>query len=216
MSTTTIEDQLTELRRRADRLQALAGEIPEHTGIWRHVHAVRGQEAAVLTAARETPDAFDEKLGQLKTRLAVAERSLAADLSDDWVTFAEAVEEELRSWDILSRAAPGDGGDAPLEGTQAGGGGDRRPPKSPPRGRPAPRRGARRRTRGLAGATQAGRDGPRRARAERRRTHHNPELKGGTRCTWTRICRTASAGSPTSGRSPRPAAPSRSPSRSSS
>jgi hypothetical protein len=100
MSTTTIEDQLTELRRRADRLQALAGEIPEHTGIWRHVHAVRGQEAAVLTAARETPDAFDEKLGQLKTRLAVAERSLAADLSDDWVTFAEAVEEELRSWDI--------------------------------------------------------------------------------------------------------------------
>ena len=100
MSTTMIEDQLTELRRRADRLQALAGEIPEHTGIWRHVHAVRRQEAAVLTGARETPDAFDEKLGQLKTRLAVAERSLAADLSDDWVTFAEAVEEELRSWDI--------------------------------------------------------------------------------------------------------------------
>ncbi len=30
----------------------------------------------------------------------MAERSLAADLSDDWVTFAEAVEEELRSWDI--------------------------------------------------------------------------------------------------------------------
>src|SRR6478672_3192063 len=99
MSTTTIEDQLTELRRRADRLQALAGEIPEYTGIWRHVHAVRGQEA-VLDAARETPGAYDEKLGQLTTRLAVAERSVAADLSDDWVTFAEAVEEELRSWDI--------------------------------------------------------------------------------------------------------------------
>lgn len=99
MSTTTIEDQLTELRSRVDWLQALATEIPEHTGIWRHVHAVRGQEAAVLTAAREYSDAFDEKLGQLKTRLAVAERSLAADLSDDWATFAEAVEEELRSWD---------------------------------------------------------------------------------------------------------------------
>src|SRR4029079_5273496 len=68
MSTTKIEDQLHELRRRADRLQALAGETPEHTGIWRHVHAVRRQEAAVLTGARETPDAFDEKLGQLKTR----------------------------------------------------------------------------------------------------------------------------------------------------
>ena len=100
MSTTTIEDQLTELRSRVDWLQALATEIPEHTGIWRHVHAVRGQEAAVLNAARESPDdAFDEKLGQLKTRLAVAERSLVADMSDDWATFAEAVEEELRSWD---------------------------------------------------------------------------------------------------------------------
>jgi DNA repair exonuclease SbcCD ATPase subunit len=100
MSTTTIEDQLTELRRRADRLQGLAAEIAESTRIQRHVHAVRRQEAAVLTAVRETPDVVDEKLGQLKTRLAVAERSLAADLSDDWATFAEAVEEELRSWDI--------------------------------------------------------------------------------------------------------------------
>ena len=53
----------------------------------------------MLTAVRETPDEVDEKLGQLKTRLAVAERSLAADLSDDWATFADAVEEELRSWD---------------------------------------------------------------------------------------------------------------------
>jgi hypothetical protein len=99
MSTTTIDDQLTELCRRTDRLEALAGEIAENTRIGRHVHAVRRQEAAVLTAVRDNPDAVDEKLGQLKTRLAVAERSLATDFSDDWATFAEAVEEELRSWD---------------------------------------------------------------------------------------------------------------------
>jgi chromosome segregation ATPase len=99
MSTTTIDDQLTELRRRTDRLEALAGELADNTRIQRHVHAVRRQEAAMLTAVRDNPDAVDEKLGQLKTRLAVAERSLVADVSDDWATFAEAVEDELRSWD---------------------------------------------------------------------------------------------------------------------
>ena len=181
MSTTTIEDQLTELRSRVDWLQALATEIPEHTGIWRHVHAVRGQEAAVLNAARESPDdAFDEKLGQLKTRLAVAERSLVADMSDDWATFAEAVEEELRSWDTYLERLQATAATRPWKARKQAEAAIARPPKSPPHDRPAPRRGARRRARGLAGATQARRDGPRRARAERRRAHHNPELKGAT------------------------------------
>jgi chromosome segregation ATPase len=45
------------------------------------------------------PDEVEEKLGQLKTRLAVAESSLLADVSDEWTTFAAAVEDELRSWD---------------------------------------------------------------------------------------------------------------------
>ena len=48
---------------------------------------------------RGAPDEVDEKLGQLRTRLAVAENSLAADVSDEWTTFAAAVEDELRSWD---------------------------------------------------------------------------------------------------------------------
>jgi hypothetical protein len=43
------------------------------------------------------PDEAEEKLGQL--RLAVAENSLVADVSDEWTTFAAAVEDELRSWD---------------------------------------------------------------------------------------------------------------------
>jgi hypothetical protein len=99
MSTTTIEDQLAEFRGRVDRLQALAGAVAENARIQRHVDALRRQEAAVLAAFREAPDEIEKNLGQLKTRLAVAERSLAADISDDWATFAVAVEEELRSWD---------------------------------------------------------------------------------------------------------------------
>ena len=48
---------------------------------------------------RLTPDEVESKLAQLRTRLDVAEHSLAADVSDDWATFAAAVEAELESWD---------------------------------------------------------------------------------------------------------------------
>ena len=68
-------------------------------GSGRHLDALHREEASVLAAAREAPDEVDEKLGQLRTRLAVAENSLVADLSDEWTTFAAAVEDELRSWD---------------------------------------------------------------------------------------------------------------------
>jgi hypothetical protein len=97
MSTTTIEDQLAEIRRRIDRLQART-----HAGaprIRRHVDALHQEEAAVRAAFRQAPDEVEEKLGQLKTRLDVAEHSLEADASDDWATFAAAVEAELHSWD---------------------------------------------------------------------------------------------------------------------
>ncbi len=67
--------------------------------IRRHLDALHQEEASVLAAARRAPDEVDEKLGQLKTRLAVAENSLVADVSDEWTTFAAAVEDELRSWD---------------------------------------------------------------------------------------------------------------------
>jgi hypothetical protein len=97
MSTITIDDQLAEIRRRIDRLQAFAQADAAADGsrIRRHVDALRREEASVLVA----PDQLDEKLGQLKTRLAVAENSVVADISDDWTTFAGAVEDELRSWD---------------------------------------------------------------------------------------------------------------------
>jgi len=100
MSTTTIEDQLAEVSRRIARLQVLAqtGLVAERARIQRHLDALRQEEASVL-AVRGGPDEVEQKLGQLRTRLTVAESSLAADVSDEWTTFAAAVEDELRSWD---------------------------------------------------------------------------------------------------------------------
>jgi ABC-type enterochelin transport system substrate-binding protein len=101
MSTTTIEDQLAEVRRRIARLQVLAqiGPVEERARIQGHIDALHQEEASVLVVGRRAPDEVEEKLGQLMTRLAVAENSLAADVSDEWTTFAAAVEDELRSWD---------------------------------------------------------------------------------------------------------------------
>jgi hypothetical protein len=101
MTTTTIEDQLAEARRRIARLQVLAQSslVADRARIQRHLDALHQEEAAVLAAVGEGPDEVEEKLGQLWTRLAVAENSLAADVSDDWTAFAAAVEDELRTWD---------------------------------------------------------------------------------------------------------------------
>lgn len=101
MSTTTIEDQLTDVRRRMARLQVLAhsGLVAERARIQRHLDALHREEASALAAVRGGSDEAEQKLGQLRTRLAVAENSLAADASDDWTTFAAAVEDELRTWD---------------------------------------------------------------------------------------------------------------------
>ena len=101
MSTTTIEEQLAEIRGRIDRLRTLeqAAAGAERARIRRHLDVLQQEEASVRDALRHAPDDVEEKLGQLSTRLVVAEHSLAADLSDDWTTFAAAVEAELRRWD---------------------------------------------------------------------------------------------------------------------
>ncbi len=80
MRRTTIEEQLAEVRRRIEQLHASGG-APR---LRRHLDFV---------------DDVEQKLAQLKTRLDVAERALAAEVSDDWATFAAAVESELESWD---------------------------------------------------------------------------------------------------------------------
>ena len=49
MSTTTIEDQLAEIRRRIDRLRAFAqiGAVADSSRIRRHLDALRREEASV-------------------------------------------------------------------------------------------------------------------------------------------------------------------------
>ena len=80
MSTTTIEEQLVRIRKRIDELQ-VSGDVPR---LRRHLDVLEDVE---------------QRLAQLRTRLDVAERSLTADVSGDWTTFAAAVEDELESWD---------------------------------------------------------------------------------------------------------------------
>jgi hypothetical protein len=80
VTTATIEEQVAEVRRRIVQLHASGG----GPRLRRHLDLV---------------DDVEQKLAQLKTRLDVAERSLAVDVSGDWATFAAAVEAELESWD---------------------------------------------------------------------------------------------------------------------
>lgn len=80
MSTSTIEEQLVRIRRRIGELET-SDATPR---LRRHLDLLEDVE---------------QRLAQLKTRLDVAERSLAADVSSDWPTFAAAVEDELESWD---------------------------------------------------------------------------------------------------------------------
>ena len=101
MGMTTIDEQLAEARGRIDRLQACeqAGVTAEPARIRRHLDVLRREEASVHEAVGQAPDEVDEKLGRLKSRVAVAEHSLAADLSDDWASFAASIDAELRIWD---------------------------------------------------------------------------------------------------------------------
>jgi chromosome segregation ATPase len=102
MSITTINDPIEDARRLIDRLHAFAhsGAAADNSRIHRHLDALHREEASALAAAREAPEEIEEKLGQLRTRLAVAEYALVADIADEWTTFAAAVEDELRSWGV--------------------------------------------------------------------------------------------------------------------
>ena len=146
MSTTTIDDQLAEVRRRIVRLQALAqaGLVAERARIQRHLDALHQEEASVLAAVRGAPDEVEEKLGQLRTRLAVAENSLAADVSDEWTTFRGRRRGRAPQLGHLPRAAAGDGRGEGREWARAGRGGDRRRPYPADRRLRPPRAGARR------------------------------------------------------------------------
>jgi hypothetical protein len=73
--------------------------VSDRTRVARHLDALHHAEASVVTAANRSHEEAEERFGRLMTRLAVAERSVAADVSDEWTAYANAVEDELRSWD---------------------------------------------------------------------------------------------------------------------
>jgi hypothetical protein len=99
--TTTMEEQLAAIGRRIDRLQTRArgAAAARRTRVHGHLDALRDEEASLRAMAGWADNEAAQKLEQLKTRIEVAERSLAADAADDWSAFAEAVEAELDSWD---------------------------------------------------------------------------------------------------------------------
>ena len=144
MSTTTItiEDELAEVRRRINCMQvcAQACGLPR---VRRHLDALQHEETSVRAAARHAPGEVEEKLGQLRTRVDIAEHSLTADLSGDWPTFVAAVEAELDSWDTYLERLQTSVAARAWEGASAGGDGDRRGPHAPNRRRRAPGAGAR-------------------------------------------------------------------------
>jgi chromosome segregation ATPase len=98
MITTTIEDQLAEVRRRINYIQVCA----QACGLPRvrsHLDALRDAEASVRVAASQAPGDVEDQLERLRARVDVAEHSLSADVSGDWPTYVLAVEAELDTWD---------------------------------------------------------------------------------------------------------------------
>jgi hypothetical protein len=101
MPTTTFEERLAEMGHQIEGLEAKAraGGGEAKSRIQRQLGALRQQEASARAAAHEGAESFDEKFEQFEARFRVAQSSLAADLADDRKKFADAVENELHSWD---------------------------------------------------------------------------------------------------------------------
>jgi len=100
MSTTTIDDELQEVRTRIERLRALeeTGVATERARIRRHLDILRRYEDAI---GADSDGAPDDRIAQLRARVSVAEHAVAADLTRDWHEFTAAVDDELRSWDTF-------------------------------------------------------------------------------------------------------------------
>jgi hypothetical protein len=101
MTLNTIDEPLAQASARIGQLKARAQRIPAaaRPRTRRRIAALQHEETSVRAATRVTPDEFEARLGRLKTRIDIAERSMAADVSDSRVQFAAAVEAELSGWD---------------------------------------------------------------------------------------------------------------------
>jgi len=101
MATTTIEERLAQMHGQIEELETKGREGADEarSRIERQLGALRDQEAAARAGAKDGLDAFREKSEQFEARLHVAQSAVAADLSDSWQKFADAVENELHEWD---------------------------------------------------------------------------------------------------------------------
>jgi DNA anti-recombination protein RmuC len=92
---------LAENRRQIDELEARAesGAIEKRARLEERFNMLRKEEASAWAAVQEKAEAVDETVRQLEIDIAIAENRLAAEMTDDATTFAEAVEAELHEWD---------------------------------------------------------------------------------------------------------------------
>jgi serine phosphatase RsbU (regulator of sigma subunit) len=101
MAPNTIDERLAEAGRRIGQLKARAERIPTaaRPRTRRRLEALQHEETTVRAAASANPDGLEPRLGELKARIEIAERAMAADVADGRDQFTAAVESELSGWD---------------------------------------------------------------------------------------------------------------------
>jgi hypothetical protein len=102
--TMMVDERLAEVGRHIDGLEArvrVRG-AEQRQRMRRHTVALRAEQANAIAATRRAPARVDDRVARLCSRLAVAERSLDAELAEDRSTFTAAVEAELHSWDVFA------------------------------------------------------------------------------------------------------------------
>ena len=101
MATRTTDDMLAEIRRHIDELEARtdSSAVEARARLQDRFDMLREEEASAWAAVRERAEAVDERFRQLEIDIAIADNRLASELADDALSFANAVEAELRAWD---------------------------------------------------------------------------------------------------------------------
>jgi polyhydroxyalkanoate synthesis regulator phasin len=101
MPTMTKEGRLAEIRQRIDDLEARArnGTPETQARLQRRFDALRDDADAATVALEEKADAVEERFVELESRVDIAAKREAAEMTSDATSFADAVEAELRDWD---------------------------------------------------------------------------------------------------------------------
>jgi hypothetical protein len=99
--TTATDKRVSELEQRLERLRARAGAGSAETRarMQHQFETVRMELAALGASLGEKAEAVDAKFAELDWKIAMMELGLEAELADDQVAFADAVEAELVEWD---------------------------------------------------------------------------------------------------------------------